>query len=210
MSKTRELSVLDAAGRSAHEARRVAAEHRAVPRHGDGAEAAGAEDDKLLRVGELAQACGKTVRAIHHYEDVGLLTPATRSKGRYRLYASEAVARVRWIGKLHDLGMTLSEIHQILAAWEQAPSAPDAMAAVHSVYLQKLQEVRQQIGRMTALEHELHQSLRYLDTCESCAPDELIAACSGCEVRDCDTPEPDLVAGLYASGQPSKADEELN
>ena len=40
-----------------------------------------AEKLSLLKVGELARRTGKTVRAIHLYEELGLLTPAVRSKG---------------------------------------------------------------------------------------------------------------------------------
>ena len=154
--------------------------------------------ESLLQVGELARACGKTVRAIHHYEDLGLLSPHKRSKGRYRLYASDAVARVRWIVKLHDMGMSLSEIQHILSTWEQAPSAPEAMAKMRAVYHQKLKEVHAQIARLSGLERELHASLEYLDTCETCDPNELIDACSACTVHTCHEPEPELVAGLYA------------
>jgi MerR family copper efflux transcriptional regulator len=158
------------------------------------------DNEALLRVGELARACGKTVRAIHHYENVGLLKPHKRSKGRYRLYAQDAVARVRWINKLHDMGMTLAEVQQILSTWEKAPSAPGAMAEIRAVYHQKLQEVHEQIARLSALERELHASLRYLDTCEICDPAELIDTCSACTVHDERQPEPELVAGLYACG----------
>ena len=158
------------------------------------------EEERLLQVGELASACGKTVRAIHHYENLGLLSPHKRSKGRYRLYASDAVARVRWIVKLHDMGMSLSEIQEILSTWEKAPSAPDAMAKMRAVYHQKLKEVHAQIARLSGLERELHASLEYLDTCETCDPTELIAACSACTVHTCHEPQPELVAGLYAGG----------
>src|SRR5947209_7637254 len=59
-------------------------------------------DDDLLQVGDLAKQSGKTVRAIHLYEELGLLRPHARSKGRYRLFSADAVTRVRWIGKLQD------------------------------------------------------------------------------------------------------------
>src|SRR5262249_44340662 len=78
----------------------------------DGTDERGEDGEGLLQVGDIAKASGKTVRAIHHYEDVGLLRPHARSKGRYRLYDQGAVARVRWIGKLHDLGLSLAEIQE--------------------------------------------------------------------------------------------------
>ena len=60
----------------------------------------------LLQVGDLARESGKTVRAIHLYEELGLLRPHARSKGRFRLFGQDALIRVRWIGKLQDLGLT--------------------------------------------------------------------------------------------------------
>jgi DNA-binding transcriptional MerR regulator len=157
-----------------------------------------ADEGELLQVGELARAVGKTVRAIHHYEEIGLLKPHKRSKGRYRLYAHDAVTRVRWLDKLHALGMSLTEIQQIVATWEQARSAPGAMATIRDVYQKKLTEVREQIARLAGLERELQASLSYLDTCEICDPSELVAACCSCTVHDHHAPEPDLVSGLYA------------
>ena len=165
--------------------------------------ASAVREEQLLQVGELARACGKTVRAIHHYENLGLLMPHKRSKGRFRLYAPDAVARVRWIGKLHELGMTLSEIQEILELWEQAPNAPEAMAKIRSVYHQKLAEVRGQIGRLATLERELSASLGYLNTCGTCDPTELIAACCACKAHAADEPSPELVAGLYAGTPPA-------
>ena len=55
-----------------------------------------ADSLSLLRVGELAKRTGKTVRAIHLYEELGLLAPAVRSKGGFRLYSGKAVTRIDW------------------------------------------------------------------------------------------------------------------
>jgi MerR family transcriptional regulator, copper efflux regulator len=52
--------------------------------------------DKLMRVGELAKAVGKTVRAMHLYEELGLLDPRARSEGGFRLYGPEAIDRIHW------------------------------------------------------------------------------------------------------------------
>jgi MerR family transcriptional regulator, copper efflux regulator len=160
-----------------------------------------AQDDcgeKLLQVGDIAKVSGKTVRAIHHYEEVGLLQPHARSKGRYRLYDQAAVNRVRWIGKLHDLGLSLSQIQEIVRTWESAPSAPDAMSRMRAVYQQKLEETRAQIAHLASLEHELESSIRYLDDCDTvCDPGELVRACTNCHHHDRSRPEPELVSGLH-------------
>lgn len=155
-------------------------------------------DGDLLQVGDLAKLSGKTVRAIHHYEEVGLLRPHARSKGRYRLYDQAALHRVRWIGKLHDLGLSLAQIQDMVALWETAPSAPHAMAKIRAVYTQKLDETRAQIAHLQQLERELASSIDYLDTCDTCDPAELVRACSCCNHHDRSKPEPHLVAGIHA------------
>ncbi len=160
--------------------------------------------DGLLQVGDLAREVGKTVRAIHHYESVGLLRPHARSKGRYRLYAKDAIARVRWVGKLHELGMSLAQIQQILTVWGQAASAPEAMRKIRAIYQQKLEEVRTQIARLSILEGEVEASLDYLTTCKTCDPNELVAACSACTNHEETHAEPELVAGIYATAESPK------
>lgn len=156
-----------------------------------------------LQVGEIAKLSGKTVRAIHHYEELGLLQPHARSKGRYRLYDGGAVARVRWINKMHDLGMSLPQIQEVVRTWEGAASAPSAMAEVRGIYQKKLEETRAQIAHYKALERELAASIRYLDTCDSCDPAEIVQACSSCHVHEKDEAQPELIAGIHASGRAS-------
>ena len=154
--------------------------------------------ERLLQVGDIAKVSGKTVRAIHHYEEVGLLQPHARSKGRYRLYDQAAVNRVRWIGKLHDLGLSLSQIQEMVQTWEAEPSAPDAMSRMRAVYQQKLEETRAQIAHLASLERELEASIRYLDDCDTvCDPGELVRACTNCHHHDRSRPEPELVSGLH-------------
>jgi hypothetical protein len=54
-----------------------------------------ADDDRdLLRVGDIAAAAGLTVRAMHHYEEIGLLVPTARTPAGHRLYGPEAVQRL--------------------------------------------------------------------------------------------------------------------
>lgn len=153
-----------------------------------------------MQVGDLAREAGKTVRAIHLYEQMDLLKPAARSKGRYRLYGPEALVRIRWIGKLQDLGFSLTDIKTIVKDVEaegRGGSAPSAMVKVRAVYKQKLADARAQIERLRMLEREILASLDYLDTCQSaCEPDRLLTACPTCNHHDREQEVPDLVAGF--------------
>jgi DNA-binding transcriptional MerR regulator len=153
-------------------------------------------DEGLLQVGDLAKLSGKTVRAIHLYEELGILRPHARSKGRYRLFSADAVVRVRWIGKLQDLGLSLSTIQSVVREWEKSPSAPGAMAKMREVYRQKLASTKRQIERLKALEAELADSLKYLETCDTCDPARLFSACNCCDLHEHDDLPPELVAGF--------------
>jgi DNA-binding transcriptional MerR regulator len=152
----------------------------------------------LMQIGDLARDCGKTVRAIHLYEELDLLQPAARSKGRYRLYGPDALVRIRWIGKLQEMGFSLSDIQTVVKDWEQLKSAPKAMVRMREVYRKKLEETKAQVKRLQALAHEMEASLRYLDTCEVCDPERLLSACTNCDMHDCADKAPDLVAGFRA------------
>ena len=149
-------------------------------------------------MGDLAKRTGKTVRALHLYEELGLLEPALRSKGGFRLYRFDSVVRVRWITKLQDMGFSLGQIREILREWSESglSSAPRAMHRIREIYESKLVETRDQIARLESLSGELEASLAYLDTCDTCDPGRLVEACPSCDVHDRHDKPPELVAGL--------------
>jgi DNA-binding transcriptional MerR regulator len=74
-----------------------------------------AADTPLLRIQEVSDLVGLTPRSIRYYEELGLLEPAARSEGAYRLYDADDVARLRFIkGLRDDAGFSLAEIGQLL------------------------------------------------------------------------------------------------
>jgi DNA-binding transcriptional MerR regulator len=151
-------------------------------------------------VGELARRTGKTVRALHLYEEMNLLHPVHRSKGGFRLYAPSSVARVTWIGKLQEAGFSLHELSDFLRAVgdaERVAAAPTAMKRVREVFGERLAETRAQLERLTQLEQDLVESLEYLEACRTCSSGEHVQACGHCgEPSHAGRVQPLLVAGL--------------
>jgi MerR family transcriptional regulator, copper efflux regulator len=163
------------------------------------------DKDKLLRVGELAKSVGKTVRALHLYEELGLLRPTERSAGGYRLYAAASVTRVNWIIKLQSMGFSLPEIQGFLRDWEEASSGPSGMRRVRDVFAAKLAETRQTIKQLQQLEQNLVDSVAYLETCGTCEPATHTQESCGCCDADHKTDStPELVGGL-ALAHPHRA-----
>ena len=74
-----------------------------------------APTERLLRIQEVAAETGLTTRAVRYYEEVGLLRPAARSGGDYRLYDASDLERLRYIKNLRDVaGFSLAEIGELL------------------------------------------------------------------------------------------------
>ena len=157
-------------------------------------------EEKLLKVGELAKAVGKTVRAMHLYEEMGLLRPVSRSAGGYRLYTPEAVSRVNWISRMQDMGFSLPEVQTFLRSWESSENGPNGMRHVRTVFEEKLAETRAQIERLRTLERDLQASLSYLELCGSCGPSHKQTDCGCCDQPGHDPlAAPELVSGLARS-----------
>jgi DNA-binding transcriptional MerR regulator len=64
----------------------------------------------VWKIGELARRTGLTVRTLHHYDEIGLLSPAERSDGGHRVYDEADVQRLYRIVSLRSLGFPLDAI----------------------------------------------------------------------------------------------------
>lgn len=93
----------------------------------------------LLKVGELAKRTGMTVRTLHHYDAIGLLTPSARTDAGYRLYNRDDIARLHSIQALRQIGLPLNEISSLISG------TPEPLPLI----------IQRQI---TALEHQIEQA----------------------------------------------------
>ncbi len=153
---------------------------------------------ETMRIGELSERSGRTVRALHFYEELGLLSPASRTKGGFRLYDQSSLVRIHWISRLQELGFSLPDIKAFLEEIHGNDSAPAMMGDLHRFYALKLQETRGQLERLRALESELTASLAYLNTCLGCAPATGKHQCPSCRAPERTGDAPALVAAVQA------------
>lgn len=123
---------------------------------------------RLLRIQEAAAEAGLTPRSVRYYEEMGLLHPAARSEGDYRLYDESDLDRLRFIkGLRDDAGFSLAEISRLLEdedARERDHAAYHATAdQVERVRLlrervasfeRQMQTLRTKIGRLQAMVDE--------------------------------------------------------
>lgn len=155
-----------------------------------------------MRIGELAERSGKTIRTLHFYEELGLLEPVSRTKGGFRLYDEQALLRIEWIARLQDLGFSLPDIQTFLSDLHAQPSGPAMMTELRSFYAQKLSTTREQVARLRALELQLQSSILYLSTCKACAPATEKTRCHTCDDTEHQGKEPPMMVAAV-SPQPS-------
>ena len=106
----------------------------------------------MLKVGQLAQHAGLTVRTLHHYDSIGLLSPSARSATGYRLYSRDDIARLHQIQALRSFGMTLADIGTLLAGSGISSLAiVDRQLAVLDRQINDAARMREQLQRMQTL-----------------------------------------------------------
>ena len=114
-----------------------------------------------MRIGEAARETGTTVKAIRHYEALGLLDTLSRH-GRYRELSTDDLARLRLIAHCRELGFSLAEIRQVIGLVIDAePFCPDP-AAVIQVVDRRLQAIGEQVARLQRLGKRLDATRAYL------------------------------------------------
>ena len=74
-------------------------------------------------VSQVAKLAGVTVRTLHHYDEIGLLSPGERTAAGYRRYTETDLERLQQIRYYRELGFALDEIAAILDDPEADPSA---------------------------------------------------------------------------------------
>lgn len=120
--------------------------------------------DRLRTVGEAARLAGVTVRTLHHYDAIGLLSPAGRSGSGYRLYADSDLERLHQIVLLRDLGLSLEAIGRVLDAPEY-----DRASALRS----QRRALEARVRRTRAMIRAVDAAIQTLDEGATMAAEEL-------------------------------------
>ena len=70
--------------------------------------------EKMMTVNQVSRLCGISVRTLHYYDELGLLSPSSVTGAGYRMYGKDALSRLQQILFFRELDFSLKEIRQIL------------------------------------------------------------------------------------------------
>ena len=118
-----------------------------------------------LKVGDLARHTGISVRTLHYYDEIDLLSPSHRTEAGYRLYTKDDVIRLQQIVSLRQIGFSLEQIRKCLAQSQFSP---------HDVVQLHLTKLKQQIEHQQALYRQLVEIADRLQLTEAISIDEFI------------------------------------
>ena len=115
---------------------------------------------EILNIGQAAEASGISAKMIRHYEDVGLVPPASRTFSGYRTYNHRDVHMLRFIRHSRDLGFSIKQIGDLLSLWrdQNRPSRKvKSMAIEHITMLdrkiQELSMMKSELSRLVSCCH---------------------------------------------------------
>lgn len=107
----------------------------------------------VLTVGHVAERFGVTVRTLHHYDEIGLLSPSERSRAGYRLYTEQDLTRLQHVVVYRRLGFALEDVAVLL---ENPEGAVEHLRRQRAAVLHRLQEMRDLVTAIDrALEREM-------------------------------------------------------
>lgn len=109
--------------------------------------------------GDLARATGNTIRTIRFYEEEGLLEPAEVSEGGHRRYTGDDLERLKLIGDLRELGLSLCEIKDILVLRRGCSCVAEFAERLERSLAGHVEEAQRRIERMERVRQEIQRTI---------------------------------------------------
>jgi MerR family transcriptional regulator, copper efflux regulator len=94
----------------------------------------------LFQIGEVAHRVGLSLRTIRYYEEVGLVAPASRTPGGFRLYSEENVGRLAILKGMKPLGLSLSEVRELMSLLDRATSTEELSPKQIAEFVERLND----------------------------------------------------------------------
>jgi DNA-binding transcriptional MerR regulator len=126
-------------------------------------------NDRRWSIGELARASGVTVRTLHYYDQIGLVSPGERTAAGHRRYVEADIRRLYRVRALCGLGLSLDEVATVL----RAPA--DDLGSLRDLLVAQLADLEIQAGRIEQSTQRIRGLLDRLDTAVMPEPEQFLA-----------------------------------
>ena len=111
--------------------------------------------------GELAKACGVTVRTVQFYDQKGILIPSALTEGGRRLYSEDDLKRMKIICFLRDTGLSLDTIGKLLKEEDPGSVISIFLEQQEQVLQEEISERQEQMNRLEELKKEIKNTASF-------------------------------------------------
>jgi MerR family copper efflux transcriptional regulator len=128
------------------------------------------EDERLLRIGEVARLTGFPTKTLRFYDELGPVRPAARSVGGFRLYGPEELAKLEFVKQAKLIGLRLDETAELVELAAEGKRG-EVIHRLEEILEAKLEETRRRMVELAEFqENLLHYRRRTLEAtpAESC------------------------------------------
>lgn len=134
----------------------------------------------LMQIGEVAKRVDVTIRTVRYYEEMGLIEPATRTEGGFRLYDMGVVRRLQLIHSLRSLDFPLKDIQELLQIRQDSHTG--TVAAQRLMRLLRLQRERtnERIAQLAAIRADIEKAIALTAECAGCHLELVGQPCRAC------------------------------
>ena len=119
----------------------------------------------MMKVREVAELVGISVRTLHHYDEIGLLHPSSKTEGGHRLYSEDDVMQLERILALKYMGFSLEKIKEILGSqalnWQESIQQQLEMVKREQERLKMLEQALLGVSYSIEFEEEVNWSIIY-------------------------------------------------
>lgn len=113
--------------------------------------------DEVLPIGAVCERTGLSARTVRYYEELGLLPGVRRRAGGRRVYGTDELERLHFIGRLKKLGLSLAEIGELNAVYAIGGSTRAMLVHLEEVLAGRLDELDARIDELTTLRDQIEK-----------------------------------------------------
>ncbi|HUP76557.1 MAG TPA: MerR family transcriptional regulator [Acidimicrobiales bacterium] len=127
------------------------------------------DNQPMMQIGAVSQLVTLSLRTVRHYEDAGLVRPAARTAGGFRLYGQDTVARLLLIKQMKPLGFTLEEMRLLIETRDrmndpdldadERTNLRERVALFSAATTEKVRQLRKQLATAEAFAAALQKDI---------------------------------------------------
>lgn len=124
--------------------------------------------ERLLKIGDIANITGLTLRTLRYYEEMRLIEPDKRTKGNFRLYGDKVLNKLNFIDSLKRLDFSLNEIRDLLGPSDAILTDQAIIDRTKKALAVKKHKIEERLKELQLMKEDVEHSMRFIEDCIGC------------------------------------------